>query len=386
MFRARAWLRAKQGSDDSEGFSVHNDENGKIRLLFFGSHPEGTEELDLDRDWDLIQDTVDVGQRHRDLLLRPVWQPTIDALFDEINVFKPHALHLSGHGARREGLFFTGPDGGPEPVSAEGLTHLLRSVREEGPDLVVLAACRSLPLARAATRFVKCAVGVEADLDDDVAARFIRGFYGGLATGRSVSDAFEQGEGRVRAAGGVPGRSRFRLEFNARVDPSGIFLGRQPCPSRPMEASQNGGTPLDQGRRFLDLRLYAEAAARFREALRTGGAEADAHYYLAFASLRGRRPAQLISLDEARAIEAHLAAAVQLGAHAHHYYLWAWLKLDYYQRHGLLLTTPPGASELLRQAQALSMDEKELNRLLSLLPPGAPDDAVTAALRVRGVY
>ena len=355
----------------------------KIRVLFFCSNPEGAEELDLDRDWDAIQHAVDIGQRHRDLLVKPMWQPCVDALFDELNVFKPEVLHFSGHAGRREGLFFTHPHGDPEPLSAASLVHLLRSLRDDGPDLVVLATCRSLALARAATRFVKCAVGVEAELDDDIAARFLRGFYGGLATGRSVAAAFEQGQGRAQSLSAAPWRQRFHLEFNARVDPGEIFIG---APPRRDGGAARSCEALEQGVRLLDLRLYTEAAACLREALRCGCSDANAHYYLVLAGLRGRRPARLASLDEARAIEAQLAAALQKDARAHHYYLWAWLKLDYYQRHGLLADAPPSIDDLLRQAGTLPADVKELGRILSALPPGAPSDLVTRVLRERCSY
>jgi hypothetical protein len=105
--------------------------------------------------------------------------------------------------------------------------------------------------------------------------------------------------------------------------------------------------------------------------------------------LRGRRPAQLASLDEVRAIEAHVAAAARLDGEpdgeAHPLYLWAWLKLDYYTRHRVLNSRPPELNTLLKLASRARQVPREIERLLTLAPIDGPDDVVIAAIRSRYV-
>lgn len=355
------------------------------RVLYLAATPTDAEEIDLDADYDAIREAVDTAQAHERFEFRRVWGARSKDLLDALNSYRPNVVHFSGHGLRHTGVVLTDESGLAVPATAAGLTGLFRTARYDDLKLIVLMACYSLPLARALAPYTQAAaIGVEDAIDDDTSTDFNRGFYSALASGRNLQAAYEQGNAMVRMRPGTHPRNRPELAPRAGADVATVLVPPPPSPAPARDEA------VVRGLRLLDVRLHAEAAEQFREALRSG-TNPEPHYYLAYTMLRGRRPAHIVSLDEARAIESHLVAAVQLGTAdgqiqaAHPFYLWAWLKLDYYKRHGLLNGAPPSVSELLRDAARMSHVPREIDRLLALAPRGEPDDVVVAALRARQV-
>src|ERR1051325_9371035 len=78
----------------------------------------------------------------------------------------------------RCGLFFQGPDGGPQLVSTEALEATFGAAGSS-VQLIVLSACYSELNARALLRHVSCVVGMSGAIADDAARSFAIGFYGG---------------------------------------------------------------------------------------------------------------------------------------------------------------------------------------------------------------
>ena len=57
--------------------------------------------------------------------------------------------------------------------------------------IVVLNACHSRAQAEAITEYIDCAIGMQRAVRQDAAVAFAAAFYGAIAFGRSVHEAFD---------------------------------------------------------------------------------------------------------------------------------------------------------------------------------------------------
>src|SRR5262249_45425058 len=126
-------------------------------------------------------------------------------LLRELRKLKPTVVHFSGHGGLspggtggtgprpnrdvigaaapydnepQRGLFFQGPDGRAQVVTAQAL-HDTFGAAGSSVKLVVLSACYSDAQAEALRAHVDCIVGMSGSIIDDAARNFAIGFYGG---------------------------------------------------------------------------------------------------------------------------------------------------------------------------------------------------------------
>lgn len=97
----------------------------------------------------------------------------------------PHIIHFGGHGYY-EGLALDDTD-----INSNVLTDLIKLL--ENPQLVILNACYTLPMAREMAKYVPYVIGTQGPLDDDAAIAFARSFYVGIASGKDIKRAFQFG-------------------------------------------------------------------------------------------------------------------------------------------------------------------------------------------------
>lgn len=289
--------------------------------------------------------------------------PTLADLARRLDQGPFDLLHFSGHGSLRHGLLLSSSVAGQlQAIDGPGLRGLLRDLKERCPKVCLLAFCHSLRLAREAAVFAPCAIGADGELDEGTATQFSEVFYGGLAEGRSVAAAFERAElgaGRGNALGLEVGHTDAR---QIRLWPR-------------LDASDTAPPLLEEGRRLLQLQLFADASARFRALTATGGAAAHkGHYYQALALLRGRGIQGVATLTELRAMEQHVAAAACSSPQAHYYVLWAWLRRDLCER-GIYAGLPPTWDALLDQATNAVRDPLCLEELARIVGIPASDPA-----------
>lgn len=118
---------------------------------------------------------------------------------------------------------------------------------------------------------------------------------------------------------------------------------------------------------LLRVHAYEQAITTLTEAVKANPLLADAHYYLALASLKGKRP-KVLTLSQAEAIERNLRSACELDdSKAHYFYLWTLVKFDFYVINGFSLR-PPGIEELLLVAQQCSYNRAAIAEMLEHIP------------------
>jgi len=236
----------------------------KHTILFLAANPLGTDRVALDREARAIQVELErSGFRDRfELVTRWAAEP-LD-LLRELRKLKPTVVHFSGHGTAgvaghppgpeshrdidiepghnggdpRPGLFFQGPDGGPQLVSTEALEATFGAAGSS-VKLIVLSACYSELNAQALLRHVGCVVGMSGAIAADAARSFSIGFYGGLGERESISAAYAQGRAAISLQG-LAEHDRPKLAVHTGIDAGKLVLAADP-----VEAESSQGRPVE---------------------------------------------------------------------------------------------------------------------------------------------
>jgi WD40 repeat protein len=252
-------LHLSSGNDDSQrgAYPAHatpsmSFQMKKHTILFLAANPLGTDRLALDREARAIH--VELKRSgYRDCFeLVTRWAAEPLDLLRELRELKPTVVHFSGHGAqdaagedhgvalRRDvvadasfhesdqgqGLYFQGPDGRAQFVSAAALTQTFGAAGAS-VKLVVLSACYSEVQAAALALHVDCVVGMGGAIKDDGARNFAIGFYGGLGARESVAAAYQQGRAAISLEGLSDG-DRPQLKVRDGVDAHQFILAADP--------------------------------------------------------------------------------------------------------------------------------------------------------------
>jgi len=165
-----------------------------LRLLFMACSPTNLATLDYEKEEEALFRAI-YGQ---DVAFDSCDQGTFEELKEKVSEFKPHIVHLTGHGAVQEGqgrFAFEKEDGTVDLVPAEELSRFLAG---SGVQCVFVSGCQSgkAPL-QALSGICQSLVGVEvplavgwaASIVDDLATNFAKTFYKTLKDGQPVDRA-----------------------------------------------------------------------------------------------------------------------------------------------------------------------------------------------------
>lgn len=166
--------------------------SGKVKILFLAANPKDSSQLRLDEEIREIHAKIRAAEFRDSFDLMSRWAVRPLDLLQAFNEVQPHIVHFSGHGSRKAELVLEDDDGNAKPVGEAALVSLFKHVRDN-IRLVLLNACHSEAQARAISQQVECTVGMNVAIGDEAAIVFASTFYGALAFGRSVGQAFEQG-------------------------------------------------------------------------------------------------------------------------------------------------------------------------------------------------
>jgi len=164
----------------------------RIRILFLAANPKNSTHLRLDEEIREIQSRIQSAEfrNHFELLSR--WAVRPDDLLQALNEVRPHIVHFSGHGSKSSQLILEDKNGNVQPVGEAALVALFRNLKDN-IRLVLFNACHSESQANAISSEIECMVGMTDAIGDNAAITFASWFYGALAFGRSVGQAFDQG-------------------------------------------------------------------------------------------------------------------------------------------------------------------------------------------------
>lgn len=248
----------------------------KQTILFLAANPAGTNVLALGEEARAIHLELERSGHGDRFALETRWAVRPLDLLHELGKLKPAVVHFSGHGgssdpgdsspagataagptAKRDaivdpespdapssgggpadssGLFFQGPDGLPQIVTARSLTDTFGAAGAS-VKLVVLSACYSKAQAEALRNHVDCVVGVKGSIGDAAARGFAIGFYGGLGNGDPAGTAFRRGCAAIRLMG-LSDADQPQLETRTGVDADRLVLGGAADSAQPRETGR----------------------------------------------------------------------------------------------------------------------------------------------------
>lgn len=363
---------------------------GRKKILMLASNPGNQQSLRLEEEAREIHSCLRRATYRDRFDLRHRWavrpRDLQQALFEE----RPAIVHFSGHGSKTGELYLQDQAGRSHPVSPAALSKLFEILsRHLRFDCVVLNACYSEIQAEAIARHVPYVVGMKTAIRDDAAIEYSVGFYGALGAGMPVETAHDSARNLLELQN-VPGHlipilvaSSTPLpptdpEELGRLSREEITSAIQEYKSALVNGVEDGGVYFGLGLLFLQLRLYDTALRNFQRTVDLEPDYADGYYYVALAMLRGRRP-QTLMLQEIRAIESRVGAALQLDPRpAKYYFLLAAVRYDYYVCNGLS-SPSPSHRELLGMAKDKEYDASEIQRLLDSMI--LRDEALVSQIR-----
>lgn len=134
--------------------------------------------------------------------------------------------------------------------------------------------------------------------------------------------------------------------------------------SVPLGDEKKESENFKNGVRFLDRKMYAQALMCFETEIGSNISDPEPYFYGAVAKLAGKRPF-LASRSVIGEIEKYLDTAIAFGECALYYYLYAYIKYDYYE--GKRLKSIPSSQELLFLAEGLGISEDEKIKLFEMM-------------------
>ena len=163
-----------------------------IRILFVSANPVDTDPLQLGEEFREIQGKLRSSDSRAHFVLRSAWAARPDDLLQQMNEFRPHILHFSGHGSSAGEIVLQDNSGEMQTVSPAALEALFNNFRE-WLRIVVLNACYSNVQAEALLDPADIVIGMKSAIGDKAAISFASAFYRALGFDRSVQDSFNQG-------------------------------------------------------------------------------------------------------------------------------------------------------------------------------------------------
>lgn len=182
-----------------------------LRVLAMLSSPTDLPPLEIDKEWQAVQEALAALVAAGKVTLERLARPTLTALQERLMGEQPvHILHVVGHGEAGRMLLEDGR-GRSQPVRGEDLAALLRN--HHAVRLVYLSACEGAlssgqsAFAGVAQALVRggapAAVAMQAEISDTGAIELARTFYTALAAGRPVDAALTQARAALSAAGSL---------------------------------------------------------------------------------------------------------------------------------------------------------------------------------------
>jgi len=187
----------------------------KVRVRMFMANPSDGEAINLLREEIVACEVLGRPRVLHEFDVSVDHAATLHDLFDALLRDRPQIIHFAGHGSENALGFVTDEGDKTDVVPGGTLVDTLRSAsdRIDPPRLVVLNACKSSAQAKALVSCVDFAIGMPYNVKDSRAIAFTRRFYDGLASGRTLQNAFDQAHAYLSKWGE---RSAENLELHSR--------------------------------------------------------------------------------------------------------------------------------------------------------------------------
>jgi len=168
----------------------------KIRILFLSANPSTTSWISVDEEAREIFERIQEGPYRDDFELQKHTATRPADLQKWLLLYRPHIVHFSGHGHKKQRIILGGSSGRGKAVDPQGLARVFalykRSVR-----LVVLNACFTNVMARSITEAIDYSIGAGKGIGDKAGVAFAGAFYRALGFGTSIREAFASAQAEL---------------------------------------------------------------------------------------------------------------------------------------------------------------------------------------------
>lgn len=202
-----------------------------MKICVLAANPSETERINLEQELGQIRDAVGRGAMRDRLTIRQVPRCRVSELQHILDTERPDVVHFSGHGTESYGEIVLYDDHDRSiPVQIDALANMLSETTG-----VVLNSCASEHQAKLVAAKGPWAIGMSGRLPNADACSFSHAFYGRLADGRTVVEAFKGAKDRLGA------------EHRSSASMLVFFAGRDP----PTPAAERRMPWTARTRRFL---------------------------------------------------------------------------------------------------------------------------------------
>jgi hypothetical protein len=194
---ADVWLTEERKGQPPEGHpeinpQISQRQREKTVILFLASNPKDSSKLRLDEEIRAIQERIRAAEFRDSFELVSRWAVRPLDVLQALNEIRPHIVHFSGHGTKNCSLILDDADGTAKAVADSAIAALFKNMKDD-IQIILLNACHSEDLAKALSAHIGCSIGMSSTIGDEAAITFASSFYGALAFGRTITQAFEQG-------------------------------------------------------------------------------------------------------------------------------------------------------------------------------------------------
>ncbi len=157
----------------------------KKTILFIAANPAGKNETSSGRESQSIQDAINNGSLRENYTVQINFASDVSDLLRLLKKFKPTIVHLSMHGAKKEGMLFEDITGNVDYVSEDDLASFfeLVNMKEKLVECVLLNACNSATHAEVVCQYVDYTIGMNGPIPPAVAIKYTEGFYKSILEG-----------------------------------------------------------------------------------------------------------------------------------------------------------------------------------------------------------
>jgi hypothetical protein len=168
----------------------------RIRILFLSANPWTTSRILVAEEEREVFERLQEGpyrdkfELHSHAAIRPIDLQRL------LMTYKPHIVHFSGHGSKRQKMILAGKPGRGKQVDRDGLVQMF-ALYKSHVRLVVLNACFTLTQALSLSEVIDYSIGAEQGIGDKEGVAFAGAFYRAVGFGKSVKAAFESAKAEL---------------------------------------------------------------------------------------------------------------------------------------------------------------------------------------------
>lgn len=166
------------------------------KILILSANPKNTSRLRLDQEVREIDQGLQRSRRREEFIIKQQWATRPIDIRRAILDYHPNIIHFCGHG-EEEGIILEDHLGHAKLVDSMALAGLFGLFRKE-IKCVILNACYSESQAMAIAQHIEYVIGMNKQIQDDLAIEFSTAFYDGLCAGESIEFAYNLGKNAIQ--------------------------------------------------------------------------------------------------------------------------------------------------------------------------------------------